>query len=212
MTGNVGGKRLTAELDVREGSANSRERRVDTSGACACAASIEPRHAVSRRVIPQRHSQDHAGVEGLGEGSEAAQGCEASLATRGAEGRRNRVSANGRRRILDNDTILDVYATNLLEVATRSARVSNELGDDGERLGGINSLARAVETVCALPIGVETAPIAVALARATRARALVRTILQAAVRSESVGDRICLPDVHLSAAEPDVVNIGLQTM
>ncbi len=106
--------------------------------------------------------------------------------------------------------ILNVETTNLGEVSGGEAAVSEELGHDGELLGGVDCHARAVELLFALVESVEGAAIAIALALAPGSRAGVWAILQAAVGGERVGDSVCLPYIHLVAANTVVLQVSLE--
>ena len=106
--------------------------------------------------------------------------------------------------------ILNVETANLGEVSGGEAVVSEELGHDGELLGGVDCHPRAVELLVALVESVEGAAIAIALALASGSKAGVWAILQATVGGERIGDPVCLPDIHLVAADTVVLQVGLK--
>lgn len=202
-----------AELDVREGSADGRSRGVDSAGASAIGRSpVKPRHPVGRRVIPQADRQHHPCGKRLGQRHHFTGALPSGRASRFAERSVDRVPARGAGNgVLDDHAVLDVDAVDLDEIAGRQAVVGDELGDHGERLGGVDGLSRAVEALRALCVRIVTAAVAVALAVATRARASVRPVLKAAMGGESVGNGVGLPDVHLIATLAGAVEVGLCT-
>lgn len=65
-------------------------------------------------------------------------------------------------RIRNHDAVLDVETLDLGEGASVCAVVGDELGDDGEDLGGIDSLAGTVEAGVAQAVRVEIASVGVA--------------------------------------------------
>jgi hypothetical protein len=66
-----------------------------------------------------------------------------------------------RLRVLVDNAVLDVEAADLDKRAGRRASVGNELGDDGDLLGGVDSLARPKEGGIAHAVRVKIAPVLV---------------------------------------------------
>lgn len=62
-------------------------------------------------------------------------------------------------RVGDDLAVLDVEAVNALEGASVGAILSDELGHEGEGLGGVDRLGRAVEVLVAQTEAVEVAAI-----------------------------------------------------
>jgi len=171
---------------------------------------VKPEH-VGLVVIPDGQHECARLAEQVAETAVVLERCRVAerRLLRAAIGRRDRVLSTHAgdvvRRVGDELAILNVEATNL------SNGRANELRDDGELGGSVNRLARTVETGIALAVGVEVAPIGVALrtvsvgcatARCRVALDLTRGI--ARVRSEGVGDAVGLPDVHLRAARAQI--------
>ena len=164
-------------------------------------------------VVPERHDEDHTILKCLAHGLQAALLGEIIRVTENgllvlAEGVGDRVAAdasNVGRRLVPDLASLDVLTTDLNKIAVGSVVRGDELSHHGERLGGVDGLAWAVERLVAHPVGVEVAtiPVAVALVAVTVARAtsLIRSASgvarSAGVGGHSVGDLVGLPNVHL---------------
>ena len=113
---------------------------------------VEPQH-VGRIVVPDGHNQDHSLGEGtahLGHTTEAGKDvgvAEGGLLS-GAELVAERVplshSGDVDLGVLEDDTVLDVDAADLLECARGGTGGGQELGDDGHLLGGVDLLGWAV--------------------------------------------------------------------
>lgn len=104
-------------------------------------------------VVPQRHHENHALVES---GTHALHATLLGKVVGVAEDRLlvlaevvvDRISADASNvgcGLIENLTTLDVLAADLDKVSASSVVRGNELGDDCERLGGVDGLARAVE-------------------------------------------------------------------
>ena len=120
----------------------------------------------------------------------------------------------GRARDVDADTVLDEVLVDAVEGGAGAL----ELGDDGELLGGVDGLARAVEVRVSVAEGVQIAPVGVAVAgvpvfRVGAAAGLGLTdevlVGLAGVRGERERLPVRLPQVHLSAARAEVANTGV---
>lgn len=174
-------------------------------------------------VVPQRHDEDHAAVcEGIthslhatfrGKGIGVAEDRLLVL----AEGVGDRVTADASyvgSGLIEDLTTLNVFATDLDEVAVGGVVGSNELSDDSERLGGVDGLARAVECSVAHSERVEVAAVLVTetLVSVTGARSAISIIGAGGVArntdvwSHGVRDAVRLPDVHLVTARAGVAS------
>jgi hypothetical protein len=172
--------------------------------------------------VPERHNENHGGLKSvahavpatlLGEVIDVAK--DALLLGAEVSGKRAAgVSGNLGLGVGDDLAVLDVQTSDLRETAVAALL---ELGDDSHLLGGVDVEVRssAVEGLVALAVGVEIAAISIAsstvavigVGTTTRvASAGVLGELGARVRSESSGDGVGLPDVHLRAACAQVTN------
>ena len=167
-------------------------------------------------IVPERHDEDHTILKGLAHSLQAALLGEVIRVTEDgllvlAEGVGDRVAADASNvgyRLVPDFASLDVLATDLDKIAASGVIRGDELSHNGERLGGVDGLARAVERLVAHPEGVEVAtiPVAVTLVAVTVARAtsFVRSASgvarSAGVGGHSVGDLVGLPDIHFIAA------------
>jgi hypothetical protein len=157
-------------------------------------------------VVPERHDQNHVALESLGHLGEATLLGEVVCVTEGgllglAEILGDLIAGhavNGALRVGDDLAILHVVALDGLEAA---ALTLDELGHDGELLGGVNRHAGAVEVLDTHAVRVEVASVGVAGAgvagigvRATTvvAGARLLTNVSAGVGSEGGGDAVGL--------------------
>lgn len=184
---------------------------------------VEPEH-VDGMVIPDGHDENHVLGEGLAHLLEAALALVViEIAKDGLLGVAPGIgdgvlvgeAGNGGDRVGDDDAILDVEALDLGEIA---GRVLQELGDNGELLCGIDSLALAVEGLVAHAVSVEIASIgiantaiAVSAVGTTAAIALAPALADggAGVRSEGGSHVVGLPDIHLRAASTIFARAGV---
>ena len=136
---------------------------------------VEPEH-VRRMVVPQRKHEHHPVVERLAHARHAPAVREGRVVVeRGlllrAELVRDRIelvhALDGGLGVLDDLPVLDVDAPDLGEVAIRGAVGGDELGDNGDRLGGVDNHVRAVETGVAHAVRVEVTTSLGALMRQT---------------------------------------------
>lgn len=116
---------------------------------------------------------------------------------------------DGGLRVWNDNTVLDVVTLDLVQVTVGSSIVSQELGDNGERLGGVDSHARAVEGGVTHTVRVEITSIGISWSSVTRsgvgttASVAVTSCLGdvgGGVRGESSRDGVGFPDIHLSTA------------
>lgn len=116
----------------------------------------------------------------------------------------NRVNAGDvDNRVLNDTSVLDVDAADLLEVAVVTAVIGNELSDDSHLLGGIDGLAAAVVGGITHTEGVEIATILVAntlvtvgtVVTALESLASVRAVGRAGVWGVSSGHGVGFPDI-----------------
>ena len=109
-------------------------------------------------------------------------------------------------RVLVRDAVLDVEALDFNERTGGGVVVSDELGDDGHGLGGVEGHAGAEESGVAHTVRVEIASVGVANARVPIgistfvARAGGWAGNRARMRSVRGGDGVGFPEVHLIAA------------
>lgn len=176
-------------------------------------------------VVPQAHDEDHGGGDGIAHLGHAAEVSKDIIVAKGlllggAEvgGERvARVVGDGGLGVADDLAVLDVEALDLGELAVGAL---DELGDDGDLLGGVDVEAGsgAVEGLDALSVGVEVAAIGVAVtgvavgregSAAVVALAHVLRLVGAGVGREGGGDVVGLPDVHLGAAAAHGANSGV---
>jgi hypothetical protein len=167
-------------------------------------------------VVPDGHDENDTIGKGLVNGGESTDGSEVVLVVEdgllgSAELVGDRVvgshSGDVGLGVLDDYTILDVDTADFLERTSIGSVSSDELGDDGDLLGGIDSLAGSVEVLLTLAVRVEVASILVAdttisviTVTAVVSEAAVWSILAARVRGVGGGDGVGLPDIHLIAA------------
>ena len=119
-------------------------------------------------------------------------------------------------RVWHDGTILNVEAVDLLKVASIRAVDGLELGDDGERLRGIDGLAGSIELLVAHAEAIEITAVLVAHAGvAVVAVAAVHTLASglagplANMRGVRRGVEVGLPDVHLGAAATVLAAAGV---
>jgi hypothetical protein len=180
---------------------------------------VEP-ESVGVVVIPEGHNEGHAGRQGLTHSRKASLCEETGIVTEGSllggavvssDGVTGNAS-NGGRWVGDDLATLDVEALDLSEWVT------DELSDDSEWRRRVNGQALSVEVSDTLAIRVEVTSIGIAGSGVSVARvgssAVVRLTLHlgepfAWVRSESIRNRVCLPDIHLGAARTVVANTSI---
>lgn len=176
---------------------------------------IEPLH-VGGVVVPDGHGENHWSVESLGETAHAAGlGEIVQIAKDGllllAEVVSDLVGCVNAwdvgNRVGENDAVLDVEALDALESAGGRVISGDELGNNGDLLGGVHLLARAEEGGVAHAIGVEVASVLVANAgiavgsiTAVESGAASESVALAGVWSVSSGVAVGLPDIHLGTA------------
>lgn len=152
---------------------------------------IEPKHAHGI-VVPDRHDQNHAGLEGVAHRSETTLCLEIVGITEGsllssAEAVGDRVASHAsdvRDGVLVHDAVLDVQTTNLGQSAGLGTVVSDKLRDDSHLLRGVKSLARAVERSVAHAVAVEVTAALVAEAAGAIGRSAL-FVLQGVSKSVS---------------------------
>lgn len=158
-------------------------------------------------VVPQAHDEDHGLLDGLAELSHAAlvlkdvavvEGDLLGLAELRGDGIA-RVTGDGRLGVGNHLAVLDVEPLDLGQLAVGSL---DELGHDGELLGGVDRHPRPVEGAVALAVRVEVAPVRVAGPRVARfgvgasavfAFAPVLAYGRAGVRGVGRRDGVCFP-------------------
>ena len=172
---------------------------------------VEPEH-VDGVVVPDGEHKDHAGLEGVAHGREAALGRKgvgvAKLGLlRSAEVVGDGVAGRDVGHVdvgVGNDfAVLDVLAANLLKVARSGAGVGDELGDDGKDFARVDGLADAVERLVAHAVRVEVAASLVAGGGARSARAGGRSAWGAGVWGIGRRHHVGFPNVHLRAARAE---------
>lgn len=162
-------------------------------------------------VVPERHDENHTLCEGVAHGLHATGASEVVVVAENAllvlaEIVVDSVTADTSdvgSGLLEDLATLDVNTADLLKVAGVSAVGGDELGDNGERLLGIDRLARAVERLVAHAEGVEVATIPVAVAFVSVAITVAAGLVGGAggvagvarVRGDGVGDAVRLPDI-----------------
>jgi hypothetical protein len=167
-------------------------------------------------IVPERHNKNHAIGESITHTLEATL---RSKVVGVAEHRFlvlaevvvDRVAADASdvgSRLVEDLAALDIFATDLNEVTASCVVGGNELGDDCEWLGGVDGLARAVESGVAHPERVEIATVLVAVTLVAVAITIAASGVRSAscvariadVGSQSVGDAVGFPDIHLVTA------------
>jgi len=132
---------------------------------------IEPEH-VGEVIVPKREDEDHAvrhRFRDLGKSTLVleAWGCVAERgrllgAVLGVDRVGGGDTGDRSERVGDDDAVLDVEAVDLVESASGSATVGEELGDDGEFGVGVDNLSWAIEGSVAIAVRVEIATIGIA--------------------------------------------------
>lgn len=229
-------------LDVGEGDGSRGRLRLDVGGQSrVCAAgttsdtwlgsisisgvvAVEPLHAGSV-VVPDRHGQNHAGLESsthlleTAESGEVVGVAEHSLLLStevvgdGVDGVN---SWDGNGGVLDDLAILNVETTDLVEVTVGSTVSRDELSDDGELAACVDGHTFAKESLVAHTEGVEIASVLITnssvplvVVTAVSARAFGLTVDGARVRSEGSGIVVGLPNVHLGTASSKCAASGV---
>jgi len=181
---------------------------------------VQPVH-VHFVVVPERHDKDHAVLESVTHSLQAASASEVVVVAEDAllvlaEGVGDRVAADTSdvgRGLLEDLATLDVQTADLDEVAILSVVGGDELSHNGNRLLGVDRLARAIERLVAHAEGVEVATVSVTVASVSAVTGAARSVGGAGavagvarVRSERVGDAVGLPDVHLVTARSSLAS------
>jgi len=176
-------------------------------------------------VVPDGHDEDHVLGEGLAHLGEAAalledvgvaEGRLLGAAVRRGDG----VAADARDGALAVGDHLAVLHVEALDLAQLAARLE-ELRDHGDLLARVDGEALAVEAGVALAVAVEVASVGVAVAGVAVVRVGAAAVValadvvggvRAGVGSVGGGDRVGLPDVHLSTASTHVTNAGVRVV
>lgn len=132
-------------------------------------------------VIPDGHDENHTLLERSTHGSKTALsrklvGVTESSLLGGAERVGDGVAGDagdGGLRVRNDDTVLNIESLDLGKGAGGGAVGGDELGDDSEDLGGVNSETSTVEVSVAHSVGVEIASISVAQGGVTSTDAAV---------------------------------------
>jgi len=162
-------------------------------------------------VVPERHDKDHAVLESVTHSLQAASASEVVVVAEDAllvlaEGVGDRVAADTSdvgRGLLEDLATLDVQTADLDEVAILSVVGGDELSHNGNRLLGVDRLARAIERLVAHAEGVEVATVSVTVASVSAVTGAARSVGGAGavagvarVRSERVGDAVLFDCQH----------------
>lgn len=188
----------------------------------------ENRGVTSTYIIPQTHDENHGRRQRsshLGQTTLVVErvGITERLLLRITVPLRDGVPTDARHirlRVGDNLAVLHVEALNLGQGATATCE---ELGHDGDLLGGIDDKvgSRAVKGRVALAVAVEVATVGITVAGVPVAGvgaaagvgfALVLGAVGAWVRSEGRGDVVGFPDVHFGAAGAQVADAGVDVV
>lgn len=165
-------------------------------------------------IVPDRHYQNHALIQSLSHLSKAALDREVVSVAKGCLlGRAIRSidlvaagASNGRYRVGNKLAVLNVVSFNGLET---TGGALDELRNYAELLGRVDSHALPVEVLYTLTVRVEVAAIGIAVSGVASARVRASTSITRAgmladglarVGSESRGDLVGFPNVHLGAA------------
>jgi len=173
-------------------------------------------------VVPDRHDKHHALLESVAHSLHATSASEVVVVSEHrllvlAEFVGDRVTADTSDvgcRLLPDLAALDVQTPDLDKVAAVSVVGSDKLGHNGERLRGVDRLARAVERGVTHAEGVEVAAISVAVAGVSVAVATSASCVGGAggvsgytrVRGDGVRDFVGLPDVHFVTTSADLAS------
>ena len=120
----------------------------------------------------------------------------------------------------DDFAVLDVEATDLVELASGGVVGCQELSDDSEFAGRVDGLTGAVEGGVTLAVGIEVASVGVADRGVAGIGAVGATAIvacadleaggtRARVGCDGSGDGVSLPNVHLRAASSVVADTGV---
>jgi hypothetical protein len=186
---------------------------------------VQPEH-VSIVVIPQAHDENHSLVQTVTHAGQTTVLSEDILIAEGlllgcAEFRCDRVSGDAadiRGGVGDDLSILHVDTLDLAEGAGVGTVAGDELSDNGHLRLGVDGHAGAVEALVAHAEGVEVASIGIAGTgvagggvSSTTFVALAHGLFGAVarVRSESSGDAVGFPDIHLRAASSVATNTSV---
>ena len=188
---------------------------VARGGATDGVGGVEPVHG-GCVVIPDGHGEDHGGVEGTAEATHSAEGLEVVGVGEGslllvAESIGDLVGGVNAidlaLRVGNGHTVLDVDALDGGEGARLSAVGGDELGDDGDHLGGVHGPADTEEVGVAHAVAVEITSIliadtgvAVISITTVGSLALDEALTRACVRGVGRRRLVGLPDIHLCAA------------
>lgn len=186
------------------------------TGLVCWVSAVEPEH-VDAVVVPQTHDQDHTGFKSradLGQATVVGEGCSLAKGGKlsGTKVRVNNISGDSGDlggRLRDDHAILNVVAFDLRERTGRCTVGSDELGHNGEWLGGVNGQAGAIEVSDAKSVRVEVTSVRVAGTGVTVGTVGTTAVITGAdslgwcvtrVRSQGLRDTVCLPDIKLRAA------------
>lgn len=167
-------------------------------------------------VIPNRQCENHSLLEGTVHTSETALGRERVGITKDGflssaecviDGVANRDSGDVGVGVLEDLSVLDINTADLCERTSRSVVVGDELGDNGELLGGIDCLSSTEEGLVTHAPGVEITTVLVAntivpriIVTTISSRTAGLTIDCARMGSISGSIGVGLPDIHFSTA------------
>lgn len=173
---------------------------------------VKPLHG-SALVPPDGHGENHTAGHGIAHLNHTTEAVKPTLADDSAAVFRVHEvdwwrSSNVDTGVVDEPSVLDVQAADLLELAVL---VGRELSDDGEWPGGVDiSIWSVVVGVAELVGVVSAAPlVAKTLEGAVLSLATEETWLAAWMRSNVAGPGIGLPDVQLVTARSLLLNVGL---
>ena len=180
-------------------------------------------------IIPERHNEDHSLLEGVTHDLKTTELLEAVgvvedglLSVTEVVGDRvvARDTGNGGDGVLDDLAVLNVDAADLSEVTGLGAVGSEELGNDGDGLGGVDGETGAEEGLVAHAEGVEVASVLVAESVVAVVGAVTAVVASAGsllsdgadVRGEGLAHGVTLPDVHLRAARAGRTSAGVSAV
>jgi hypothetical protein len=221
----IGGLRFDSGGDTRCGSARSTGNSWKSWVSSGGVVRVEPEH-VDGVIIPKRHDEDHSTGEGTTHGTNTTENFEFVSITSNVflvitEGIGDRVILEvgvGREvglRVRDDLSTLDVEPLDLGESTSVGTISGNELGHNGEDLGGIDSHSWAIEGLVTHTVGVEVTTIFITRGGVTAGRRVVTTLGTGTFVQSSVGahmgsigsrDTVGFPDIHLVTAHTEVTS------
>lgn len=187
-------------------------------GAADGVGGVEPVHAGSV-VVPDGHGENHGAVESVAEATHATEGLEVvGVGESGLLGVAELIgdlaacdTFDLALRVGNCHTILDIDTLDGGEGTGLAAVGSDELGDDGDNLGGVHGPANTEEVGVAHAVAVEIASVLVADARVAvisittvGSLAAGESVALARVGSVGRGGLVSLPDIHLCAASSEL--------